>query len=136
MKIIVTGSHWDVYYAHVDEAIRASGWEHRITEIVSGGAPGADRGGEIWAIRHHLPRTVLMPDWERDGRRARAIGYVRMTEYADAAIAIWDGCHRGTRSLMRLAQRRGLPIFVYRVEPPSPEELDASGSFAAAWSEM
>lgn len=39
-----------------------------VTEIVSGGATGADREGERWAELHGIPVKRFPADWDKHGR--------------------------------------------------------------------
>ena len=40
---------------------------------------------------------------------------LKMAEYADALIAIWDGESRGTGSMIRMAELQPLQIYVHKV---------------------
>jgi hypothetical protein len=39
-----------------------------------------------------------------------------MAEYADALIAIWDGESRGTKNMIEEATKRGLRVYVKRID--------------------
>ena len=98
------------------------------TEIVSGGARGIDRCGEIfvdqWNQMHKTPsaipsnyRTeeislkVFEADWEQYGKSAGPIRNGEMAEYADALLLIWDGESRGSANMKEQMQRRNKPVF-------------------------
>jgi len=83
-----------------------------VTEVVSGGASGADHGGELWAQCKRLQLTVMRADWHRHGRAAGPIRNKEMAKYADA-LALFPG-GAGTRSMYREAYKAGLTIFDYR----------------------
>ena len=88
------------------------------TKIISGGARGADRLGELFAKDMGLELVVFIPDWDGLGKRA---GYVRNEEMAKFAvkdgndgmlIAFWDGESRGTKHMIDLAKKHGLEVHV------------------------
>lgn len=87
--------------------------KYRITEVVSGGARGADTLGEQWAKAHGIPTRVFLADWNRYGRSA---GFRRNHDIiagCDMCVAFWDGQSRGTAhsiSLARAARKRVLII--------------------------
>jgi hypothetical protein len=85
-----------------------------IREVVSGGASGADAGGEAWAEKRGIPVRWFPADWDKYGRAAGPIRNRQMAEYADAVVLFPGG--RGTDSMRREAERRGLTIFT----PPPP----------------
>lgn len=81
-------------------------------EIVCGKAKGADILGERYAHEHQLAIKYFPAKWKVLGKRA---GYVRneeMAEYADALVAFWDGKSPGTRHMIAIAKKYGLPIRV------------------------
>jgi predicted Rossmann fold nucleotide-binding protein DprA/Smf involved in DNA uptake len=114
MKTIIAGTRSMTELAVVAEAVLASGFP--ITEVVSGGAPGIDSLGERWAEKNGIPVTRFQADWKRYGRRAGPIRNTEMAGYADAVIAVWDGRSRGTRNIIQLARRKGLRVYVHRLD--------------------
>jgi hypothetical protein len=101
---------------------------HTITEVVSGGATGADSEGERWAEQHGIPVKRFPAQWQDlshpdaiirtrgDGTKydARA-GFRRnaqMAQYADAVVLFPGG--NGTRDMARTAAHYGLEIFDWR----------------------
>jgi len=84
-----------------------------ITEVVSGGAKGADAGGEEWARRNHLPITHFFPDWKLNGRAAGPIRNRQMAEYADGVVLFPGG--RGTQNMFDEAMKMdGFRIWDWR----------------------
>lgn len=78
---------------------------HKV-EIVSGGARGADRLGEQFAINHDLQLYCYPADWDKYGKSA---GYVRnniMAEYSHALIAFWDGKSKGTEHIVKVMKKQ------------------------------
>ena len=79
-----------------------------ITEVVSGGATGADEGGEEYANQHRIPVVRFPADWEKHGRAAGPIRNQQMADYADAVVLFPGG--RGTNSMFKIATVAGLKI--------------------------
>lgn len=63
MKVIIAGSRDIVSYPIVTSAVHQSGFE--ITEVVSGGARGADRLGEAYAKNNDIALKVMPADWNK-----------------------------------------------------------------------
>ena len=102
----------------VEEAVVESGFG--ITEVVCGGAAGADQAGQLWARRNGVAHTekrfyVTNEEWMLS-RGAGMARNIRMAEYADALIAIWDGKSRGTKHMIDEMQDRGKPVYVKKID--------------------
>lgn len=61
MKVIIAGGRDFTDYEKLRKAIAQSGW--LITEVVSGGAKGADSLGERWARENNIPVKKFPADW-------------------------------------------------------------------------
>lgn len=119
MRCIIAGSRG--YHGStvglIVRAVAASGFESEITEVISGCAKGIDLLGEIWAKSRKIKVTRFEADWDGLGKRA---GYVRnqqMAEYAaqdpdGSLIAIYDGSSPGTRSMIDLARKYELRVWI------------------------
>jgi hypothetical protein len=114
MKTIIAGSKNATNYFEVLIAVKASGFE--ITEIISSGAVGIDRLGEKYAIEHSIPFQRFLPDWMRFKKRAGPIRNAEMAKNADALIAIWNGSSKGTKNMIKTAQKYGLKIYVHQIK--------------------
>lgn len=115
MKTIIAGGRSYVFkdedYAFVSKIHE----ESPITEVVSGGALGADLSGECWAIDNKVPVKKFLADWMRHGRSAGSIRNQNMANYADRLI-VFPG-NRGTADMIRKAKAKGIPI-ISRFEQP------------------
>ncbi len=116
MKTIIAGSRGIDEYQLVVEAVEESGWFKDITEVVSGGARGPDRLGEMWAKYHQIPIKLFPADWDRLGRGAGHIRNAQMADYADALIAVYDGHSRGTANMIQRAKSKGLKVYVKTIQ--------------------
>jgi predicted Rossmann-fold nucleotide-binding protein len=125
MKLIIAGGrHYNMTPAD-HKQLDAILTKHQVTEIVSGGAAGADAAGEEWARSRGLPIkrfpamwTVLtQPDamiktrWDGTQYDARA-GFRRneqMAQYANAGALFKGGS--GTADMRNRAKKHQLTIF-------------------------
>ena len=115
VKVIIAGSRSITNYRAVENAIKLSGWQADIEEVVCGGARGVDALGRLWANTHGIPVVTMRANWKKHGKAAGPIRNREMADYAQALIAVWDGVSRGTDNMIREAERRGLHCFVYTV---------------------
>jgi len=84
-----------------------------VTEVVSGGARGADKGGEIWAFSKGITTKIFEADWDQHGRAAGPIRNMQMAEYA-TGLALFAG-GRGSENMFKTATKLGLAMFDFRV---------------------
>ena len=126
MKVIVAGSRDITDFAIIEEAIEESGFE--ITEVVSGGAKGADQLGEEWAELSNVPVKRFPANWDDidvEGAVVKTNSWgkeynakaglnrnIDMAEYADALIAI-DLNTTGTNHMINVAKKKELQVFKY-----------------------
>lgn len=113
MKLIIAGSR-NVYPSIPDirNALLDKGLYSWVDEIVSGGARGADRAGELYAKGCDLRLTQFLPDWENDGHVAGVRRNIRMADYADALLAFWDGESKGTANMILAMHAQNKPVHV------------------------
>jgi hypothetical protein len=119
MHCIIAGSRTITDYNDVANAILESGFS--ITEVISGGAKGADRHGEEWARIRGIKITRMVPDWNRLGRSAGVQRNRDMAQYAvrqanldqsqAGLILVWDGQSKGSASMWATAQYFQLVCF-------------------------
>jgi hypothetical protein len=114
MKTIIAGSRSVTYPQITFRAIQEAPFQ--VTEVISGGAQGPDRHGEMWASKHNLPLYLFLADWEKYGNSAGYIRNKEMAEVAEALIAVWDGQSKGTRHMIECARAKNLNVFVYNLE--------------------
>lgn len=117
MRLIIAGSREFKSLKAVGNAVRMFGKAHpdfHITEVVSGGARGADRLGEEVARTAGLTVKVFNPDWKKNGKAAGPLRNATMAEYGDALLALFitgiEG--RGTQDMVEKMHRVGKPVFV------------------------
>lgn len=119
-RIIIAGGrdfgekhvHWDLIFVRCN-AILYNLPKDEI-EIVSGGAKGADRLGEVYAAVREYPVKVFKANWDKFGKSAGYLRNKEMSEYATHLIAFWDGKSKGTKHMIDLAREKGLKIRVIK----------------------
>lgn len=112
MKTIIAGSRSINDIHLIAKAITESGFVP--TEVVSGGASGADALGEQWAFFNNVPVKRFPANWAEYGRAAGPIRNKVMAEYGEALVAVWDGTSAGTKNMIDEATKRGLKVYVYK----------------------
>lgn len=129
MKVIIAGSRTITSEVDVLKAIHESGWLMQITQVVCGGADGADRLGKDFAEANGIPIRMFTADWDKYGKKAGVLRNVQMANHADALIAIWDGKSKGTKHMIEIALIKGLKLFVKTITPRVvAESVPAFGS--------
>jgi predicted Rossmann fold nucleotide-binding protein DprA/Smf involved in DNA uptake len=116
MKVIIAGGRDITDYSLVLSALAESGFQP--TEIVSGMASGVDTLAIQYANENNLPLKEFHAQWHLFGRSAGPRRNRQMAEYADALLAIWDGESRGTKNMIEEATKRGLKVYVKRIDLP------------------
>lgn len=117
MRVIIAGSRDIISYDALLQAIQDSGFE--ITTVISGAARGADKLGEIYAKENKIACERYPADWNTYGKSAGHRRNADMANIADALIALWDGESRGTKSMIELANKKGLHVHIHYVKTPN-----------------
>ncbi len=124
-RVIVAGSRMFNDFALLEAKLDALLVNLKDVEIVSGGARGADRLGELYAKKHGLPCKVFPADWENDGRDAGFIRNEVMAAYASGegqgyCVVFWDGQSSGTRHMRMMCETYGLKLrtIIFNEEMP------------------
>jgi predicted Rossmann fold nucleotide-binding protein DprA/Smf involved in DNA uptake len=119
MKLVIAGSRTVVNIQHLYNAILTLGLgdtvKNEVTEIISGGANGADKLGEILAAKLNKTLTIMPAEWDKYGKGA---GYRRneeMAELGDAVLVLYDGISKGSKHMIELAKKHNKKVWVYYV---------------------
>lgn len=110
MKCIIAGSRSMTSRRILDQVIRESGFEDKITEVICGGARGADHLGAKWARARGISIRYFKAEWLKYGEAAGPIRNSKMAHYADALILVWDGFSFGSKDMLAKAEDNGLLI--------------------------
>ena len=119
MKVVIAGSRDIIDYSILLKAIKECPFQ--ITEVISGRARGVDTLGEQFAEDYGLKLHPFPADWKRLGNAAGPIRNAQMADFADAVLCVWDGKSPGTKDMMNQARKRGLPLYVFKVDPDTPD---------------
>ncbi len=109
-NVIIAGSRSFRDYNKLKTKCDALFANKKPTVIISGGAPGADTLGQVYATERKIPCIIMPPNWDNLGEKA---GYVRneeMLEKADALVALWDGQSSGTAHMIQISRRKEIPV--------------------------
>jgi hypothetical protein len=101
MKVAVIGSRSFTDYERLTQVLSGMA----VTEIISGGAQGADTLAERYATTHGIPTLIFKPDWKKYGRAAGPIRNKDIINNAEVVVAFWDGKSKGTLSSIKLAEK-------------------------------
>jgi len=110
MKLAIIGSRTFNDYETLKATLEP--YERSITEVISGGAKGADTLGERWAIEHNKETTIFYPDWNKLGKSAGFIRNKDIVENSDGVLAFWDGKSKGTQHSFTLCKKLDVPLKV------------------------
>ena len=83
-----------------------------VTEIVSGGARGVDSCAALVASKRNVKLTEFKPNYSKYGRCAPLKRNDQIAEYADEALAVWDGTSKGTQYTVKAFQKLGKKVRV------------------------
>ena len=117
MKLIIAGSRTFTDYQLLCQTLAPE--RHRITQVLMGGARGADQLGYRWAWKHAIKHQLFRADWERFGKSAGVRRNYQMAQAGDVLIAFWDGQSPGTRHMIMCMQQLGKPVVVIRTDVPA-----------------
>lgn len=116
MKLIIAGSRYLEDYELVKFSVlnflEINDIDLYTVKIVSGDAKGADALGERFAKEHDMPIQRFPADWDKFGRSAGPKRNKQMAEYATHLCAFWDGKSRGTGSMVKVAEAKGLTVHI------------------------
>lgn len=117
MRVIIAGSRTITDPLELETAIKNSGFI--ITEVICGGAAGADGLGKMWAQARNIPVKFFLPDWATYGKSAGPLRNTMMaTDVGETGglIALWDGTSKGTADMIRKAERFNLKVHIHIVK--------------------
>ena len=83
------------------------------TQIISGGAKGVDACVKSYAMLHGIPYLEFLPDYRRYRKGAPIRRNLQIAENADLVIALWDGKSHGTKNMIDLCRKLGVPVRVH-----------------------
>lgn len=120
MKVLVCGGRtWGEYLRDKPEGITIaqrqflwytlSGFEPAITEVIHGGAKGADRMAAKWAYANGVNETCVRADWNTHGRSAGPIRNQEMLDLEPGVVIAFPG-GKGTADMVTRARKAGVRV--------------------------
>jgi hypothetical protein len=83
-----------------------------ITEIVSGGAIGADSLAARYAHENDITLVEYLPDRAKYGRKAPFVRNKLIVNDSQVIIAFWDGKSKGTKHSLDYAHSKGIKCVI------------------------
>jgi hypothetical protein len=127
MKVLVCGGRNFRSPAQVFRALDRLHQEKPITELMQGGATGADQFAMKWAA---TKRYVCHADWETHGRAAGPIRNEKMLTWKPDLVVAFPGGD-GTADMVRRAEAAGVPVQRFEARNEARTDQEASGAIAA-----
>jgi len=110
MKVLVCGGR------RYNDALTLGSWlggiqrDHGITEIIEGGASGADFLAREYAIFQKIPHRTFPADWNKMGRKAGPIRNRRMLEEGKPDLVVAFPGGNGTANMVEQARAAGIRV--------------------------
>ena len=109
MKVLVCGGRDYDKRARVHRVLDEQHDRSEITEIIHGGATGADEMGGRWAEYWNIPVRVFPADWGTYGTYAGPRRNEQMINDGPQLVVAFGG-NRGTGHTVSLAKKRWIPL--------------------------
>ena len=102
------------------DRIRADRASGRYVRIIEGGAFGADRLAQEWAIEHGMDLSTYAADWKKHGNAAGPIRNKQMLDDGKPDLVVAFPGGRGTADMVRRA--KAARVRVIEIARDTPEE--------------
>lgn len=114
MRVLVCGSRHYRDQERINRELSAIG---DISEIVHGGARGADTCAGVFAEANHIPVSRFDALWDVHGKRAGPIRNRQMLVegHPDLVVAFLAPDSRGTKNMIEQAEKAGVPVKVVNI---------------------
>lgn len=86
---------------------------NRHIKIIHGAATGADSLAKLWATERRVNNQAFPADWDIHGKRAGFIRNKQMLDEGKPHVVIAFPGGVGTRMMVQLAKRAGIPVKEY-----------------------
>lgn len=114
MKVLVCGSRHFNDERRIEEALLGMG---EVTEVIEGGARGADKTARSVSERLGIRVSEFPADWEKHGKAAGPIRNIQMLKEGkpDKVLAFLAPDSRGTKHMIEIAQKAGVETKIVRI---------------------
>ncbi len=116
MRLIIAGDRRFEDYQLAESWINDVSMMWAFSEIVSGGARGADKLGERYAEDNGVALKVFLADWAGGGKSAGFHRNREMAEYGNALLAFKAFDSRGTKNMIEEMLSRQKPVVVIPIQ--------------------
>lgn len=119
MKLAVVGSRTFDDFGFMKQILEY----HSCTQIISGGAKGADTLAKQYAAEKGISMKEFPANWNTHGKSA---GYIRNKQIVDACdevVAFWNKKSPGTKHSIDLAKDANKPVHIYWPSEDTEEKL-------------
>lgn len=123
MRYGIIGSRTFVDYEKLKEVLD----RHKfISQIISGGAPGADSLAADYAHENSIPLLEFFPDWAKYPRTGGFVRNKQIVRSSDVIIAFWDNVSSGTKNSLDYAKKLNIKSIVisFNTEITPNEEIN------------
>ena len=114
IRLAVVGSRTFTDYELLKNTLDDFVESHIITEIISGGAKGADTLAKKYAKENGFPTNIILPNWEKFGKSAGFIRNEQIVQECTYLMAFWDGKSKGTKHSIDLAKKHKKAYIVWQ----------------------
>lgn len=112
-RLAIIGSRTFDDYGKLAVTIHNHFYLVQITEIISGGAKGADSLAKKYARQYlNIKYTEFPAEWNKYGKSAGFIRNQQIIDNCDLLLAFWDGESRGTADTIEKAKKARKPTFI------------------------
>jgi predicted Rossmann fold nucleotide-binding protein DprA/Smf involved in DNA uptake len=113
MRLAIIGSRTFSDYERMKEVVDKFCSENEVSEIVSGGARGADALGAKYAKERKIPLNEFTPDFSNGFRVGQYFERNKQIVVgSDVVLAFWDKSSRGTLFTINEARDAGKKVIV------------------------
>ena len=85
---------------------------HNISQIISGGAIGADSLAATFSKENDIPLVEYLPDYKKYGKKAPFVRNKLIVNSSDIIIAFWDLTSTGTKHSLDYAKSKKIRSIV------------------------
>lgn len=114
MKLAIIGARLFDDYELLKREVTSRFNVSEITQIVSGGARGADMLAERFGLEYGIDMEIFPAQWGKYCKRAGYIRNTQIAEYADCAIAFPIGVSKGTYDTVRKMEELSKPVIIIK----------------------
>lgn len=122
MRVLVCGGRGYSNHARVTQVLNWLRADHTISEVIAGGANGADALACEWARRASISVRTFPANWSALGPAAGPIRNGKMLTDAKPDLVLAFPGGRGTADMVRQARRAGVSVIEVPDAPPATRE--------------